>query len=274
MNAFKKLKQSISNKNNLLCVGLDPNPSNFPNKYSKDAKGIIEFNKMIIESTKEFAVSYKLNFAFYERFGVEGYKAIESTLEMIPEDIFTIADAKRGDIGNTSKAYADSVFKSFSFDSVTVAPYMGYDSIGPFLDYKEKIVFVLALTSNPSAEDFQKQSISNKYLFEEVLEKSSQWASHENLGYVVGATKADELKEIRSNYPDRIFLIPGLGAQGGDAEASLNANAGGPALFNVSRGIIAPKEEGDFRSLVKEKAKHFSNLLRVSNDSNSGPARA
>lgn len=256
----------------MLCVGLDPDPEKFPSAFSKDVNGLIEFNKAVIEETKDVASSYKINFAFYERFGVKGFEAIEKTLEMIPSDIFTIADAKRGDIGNTSKAYAISVFESFSFDSVTVAPYMGYDSIGPFLDFKEKFVFLLALTSNPGASDFQKVTIQNEaFLFEKVLEQSSKWATYENLGYVVGATKPEELAKIRNEYSDRVFLIPGLGAQGGDAEASLRSNAGGPALFNVSRGIIYAGIESDFRAKIREKAQYFSEILRLSNDSHTRP---
>ena len=265
--AYNKLVERVDETGNLLCIGLDPVIEKLPEGLSNDVNGIKEFCISIINSTKDLASSYKINFAFFESFGTPGYAVIEDIMDAIPDNVFTIADAKRGDIGNTSKAYAKSFFEYFSFDSVTVAPYMGYDSVGPFLEFDEKMVFLLALTSNPGSKDFQKQHLTNSFLYQKVLAESSKWADHQQLGYVVGATNPNELEDIRNDYPDRVLLIPGLGAQGGDAEKTLAANRNTTSLFNVSRGIIYSFDSENYENQIREKAIEFANILKVNNDS-------
>ena len=223
-----------------MCVGLDTDIRKLPDGISRDVSGMLEFNKAIIEATSEFAVSYKLNTAFYESLGAAGWELMEKTLELIPNNVFTIADAKRGDIGNTSSLYARAFFETLSFDSITVNPYMGQDSVSPFLAFEGKWSILLALTSNAGSQDFQVLKTPEGQVFEEVLKKSSAWGNAENTMYVVGATRAEELSRIRKIIPDHFLLVPGVGAQGGSLEEvckyGITKNVG--LLVNSSRKII------------------------------------
>jgi orotidine-5'-phosphate decarboxylase len=257
-----QLFEQIKQKKSYLCVGLDTDIQKIPAHLLKHKDPIFEFNRQIIDATHEHAVAYKPNIAFYEALGAKGWESLQKTLAYIPKDCFTIADAKRGDIGNTSGLYARAFFDKASsgldFDSVTVAPYMGEDSVTPFLTFPEKWVILLALTSNGGSKDFQTLPISaEKQLFEEVITKSQTWASSEQLMYVVGATKADMLTHIRSLAPEHFLLVPGVGAQGGSlAEVSkygMNAMCG--LLVNSSRAIIYASNGLDFATKAGEEAK-------------------
>ncbi len=257
-----QLFEQILQKQSYLCVGLDTDIQKIPKHLLQTEDPIFEFNKQIIDATKQFAVAYKPNIAFYEAFGAKGWESLQKTLEYIPEDCFTIADAKRGDIGNTSGLYARAFFDKKSsgleFDSVTVAPYMGEDSVTPFLDFEGKWVILLALTSNSGSKDFQNLVTTNeKELFEEVLTKSQEWGNAEQLMYVVGATKADMLQSIRKIVPEHFLLVPGVGAQGGSLEEvskyGMNSHCG--LLVNSSRAIIYASSGEDFAEKAAFEAK-------------------
>lgn len=263
MNSYEKLKNSITKAGNLLCVGLDTDINKMPDIFSKNVSGLIDFNKTIIEATKDLAASYKINFAFYEQYGTDGFQALKKTFEMLPSSAFSIADAKRGDIGNTSNAYAKSVFEYFGADSITVNPYMGYDSINPFFEFPDKMVFILALTSNKGSWDYQKLICDGKEIYKYVIEKTSQSFDIEQTGYVVGATHPSELAEIRKIIPDHTLLLPGVGAQGGNIAAVMKANNNGPALINVSRAVIYPKGTSKFEDLVRNQAEFFAHAMKV-----------
>jgi orotidine-5'-phosphate decarboxylase len=218
-----QLFEQIKIKNSFLCVGLDTDLDKIPSHLHKEADPIFEFNKQIIDQTADFAVAYKPNIAFYEALGPKGWESLQKTLDYIPKDIFTIADAKRGDIGNTSGLYAKAFFETMDFDSITVAPYMGIDSVSPFLSYKNKWVILLALTSNEGSMDFQLSELKNgKPVYQEVLEKSSKWGNPDNMMYVVGATRGEKIGEVRKIVPEHFFLVPGVGAQGGSLEDVAN----------------------------------------------------
>ena len=262
MKAYDKLKNKESENNSIVCVGLDIVIDKMPSHISKDMDGMLQFNKAIIDNTKDLVSSYKVNFAFYEQYGIQGMKLLKETIDYIPEDIHVIGDAKRGDIGNTSKAYAKAVFEEFNCDSITVSPYMGSDSINPFLSYNEKMVFLLCLTSNPGSKDFEKLKAGEQHLYEKVLNKSSEWADSEQLGYVVGATHSSELKNVREQAPDRYFLIPGVGAQGGNPAEVVKSNLNGPAIINSSRGIIyAGGDSKEFADYSRKSALDLRNKL-------------
>jgi orotidine-5'-phosphate decarboxylase len=253
----QELIQQIKEKRSFLCVGLDTDLSKIPTHLLDTEDPIFEFNKAIIDATKDFCVAYKPNIAFYECLGTKGWETLEKTLNYIPKNIFTIADAKRGDIGNTSTYYAKTFFEYLNFDSVTIAPYMGEDSVTPFLAFENKWAIVLALTSNQGALDFQ--SIKNnegKELFKSVLEKTSTWGSKENLMYVVGATRSEQIGEVRKIVPNHFFLVPGVGAQGGSLEDVTNYgwNDECGLLVNSSRGIIYASKEVDFAEKAKLEA--------------------
>lgn len=250
--SYQKLKDSIKEKSTLLCVGLDSDASKIPDKYGDSPKSLLEFNKRIIELTAEYAAAYKINFAFYEKYGWRGFKIIEETLNLIPENIFTIADAKRGDIGNTGQQYASSIFDYFNFDSVTVAPYMGEDSVKPFLEYDAKFTFLLGLTSNKGFQDFQMLEIDKKNFYHKVFESSSKWADYKTLGYVTGATHPKQLEELRNLYPDRVFLIPGVGSQGGKPDEVKLANKNQYSFVNVSRSVIFAGDDEDIIAECKK----------------------
>lgn len=265
----KELIQQIKKKQSFLCVGLDADINKIPKHLLKYADPIFEFNKQIIDATKDLCVAYKPNIAFYEAYGIKGWESLQKTIEYIPSDIFTIADAKRGDIGNTSKMYAQAFFETMNFDSITVAPYMGEDSVTPFLEFKNKWVILLALTSNKGADDFQFfESRQEGKLFQKVLRKSQEWGTDENLMYVVGATRPEMFKEIREISPDNFLLVPGVGAQGGElsevCKYGMNKDVG--LLINSSRGIIYAGNEENFALKSREEAmkiqKEMAQLLK------------
>jgi orotidine-5'-phosphate decarboxylase len=252
-----ELIRQIKVKQSFLCVGLDSDLDKIPQFLKSYENPILEFNKRIIDATKDYCVAYKPNIAFYERLGSKGWDTLEATLEYIPKEIFTIADAKRGDIGNTAGMYAKTFFETYNFDSVTVAPYMGADSVKPFLEVKDKWAIVLGLTSNQGASDFQYQQLKNgKKLFEEVLSKTKSWGTEENLMFVVGATKAEELTIIRKIIPNHFLLVPGVGAQGGSLDDvckyGLSKDVG--LLINSSRGIIYASKDTDFENEARKAA--------------------
>ncbi len=254
----QELIQQIKEKRSFLCVGLDTDLEKIPPHLLEMEDPIFEFNKAIIDATKEYCVAYKPNIAFYECLGIKGWQSLEKTLKYIPENIFTIADAKRGDIGNTSSYYAKTFFEYLNCDSVTIAPYMGEDSITPFLDFKNKWAIVLALTSNKGALDFQAiKNQEGKELYKSVLEKTATWGTPENLMYVVGATRAEQIGEVRKVVPDHFFLVPGVGAQGGSLEDVCNYgwNDDCGLLVNSSRGIIYASNKEDFAEAAKYEAK-------------------
>jgi orotidine-5'-phosphate decarboxylase len=265
-----ELFENIKKKNSFLCVGLDTDVTKIPKHLLDSEDPIFEFNKQIIDATKDLCVSYKPNMAFYETQGSKGWISLEKTISYINQnctDIFTIADAKRGDIGNTSKMYAKAFLETLNFDSITVAPYMGEDSVAPFLEYKNKWVIVLALTSNKGAFDFQtlalnpifvNQSgiIGEQLLYQHVLETSTKWSNPDNMMYVIGATKAEMLSDIRKIIPDSFLLVPGVGAQGGSlhdvAKYGMNKECG--LLVNSSRGIIYAGTGEDFAEKARAEA--------------------
>lgn len=256
----KQLFEQIQLKKSFLCVGLDPVPENLPEHLLQYEDPVFEFNRQLIDATKDLCVAYKPNTAFYEAMGRRGWESLQKTWEYLPKDTFTIADAKRGDIGNTSAMYADAFFNreksGLGFDAITVAPYMGKDSVGPFLDYEGKWVILLALTSNAGHSDFQLAETGNGRLYEEVIRVSSSWAGPEQLMYVVGATRGAEFARIRKLAPESFLLVPGVGAQGGSlAEVcayGMNDSCG--LLVNSSRGIIYAGKGKDFADRAREEA--------------------
>lgn len=264
-----QLFDNIKKKKSFLCVGLDSDIQKIPESLLSEKDPVFEFNRRIIDSTARYTVAYKPNVAFYESRGAEGWISLTKTSEYIKEnypDIFVIADAKRGDIGNTSKLYARAFFEENSFDAVTVAPYMGEDSVLPFLSYSERWVILLALTSNKGAEDFQYHNESGVRLFESVLKKAIEWGNEDQLMFVVGATRADMLADIRKIVPDHFLLIPGVGAQGGSLEEvvryGLNSKCG--LLVNSSRGIIFADSGDSFDKVAGEKAAELAKQMAVS----------
>jgi len=251
----QELFQNIQRKQSYLCIGLDTDIKKIPAHLLTEPDPVFAFNKQIIDATADLCVAYKPNIAFYEALGPNGWESLEKTLLYIPKDIFTIADAKRGDIGNTSELYARTFFDYYHFDSVTVAPYMGEDSVKPFLIKPDKWVILLALTSNPGAADFQvlplgasAEADGQKFLFEEVLEKSQAWASTDQLMFVVGATRTDYIERVRKKVPNHFLLVPGVGAQGGSLKeiSRLALNKTGGLLVNSSRNIIYASSGQDF----------------------------
>jgi len=262
----KAIFDQIQKKASFLCVGLDTDLSKIPHHLLQEKDPVFEFNRRIIDATADFAVAYKPNIAFYEALGPKGWESLQQTLEYIPKNIFTIADAKRGDIGNTSSLYAKAFFETMDFDSITVAPYMGVDSVRPFLEFKDKWVILLALTSNEGSKDFQLIiSRDGKPLFQEVLEKSALWGTPENLMYVVGATRGEKIAEVRKIVPDHFFLVPGVGAQGGSLEevAKYGMNSQCGLLVNSSRGIIYAAKDQHFAAAAKSEAKKLQQEMEV-----------
>lgn len=255
-----QLFEQIKQKRSFLCVGLDPVLEKIPAHLLKYDNPILEFNKQIIDATADLCVAYKPNTAFFECMGVKGWETLVKTWEYFPKDIFTIADAKRGDIGNTSARYAETFFNAersgMSFDSVTVAPYMGKDSVSPFLTFPEKWVILLALTSNEGSQDFQVKQSDGQKLYEQVISTSSQWADSNQLMYVIGATKPEEFKNVRRLAPDHFLLVPGVGAQGGSlaavCEHGLTHNCG--LLVNAARSIIYAGDGLDFAEKARKEA--------------------
>ncbi|SDG54161.1 orotidine-5'-phosphate decarboxylase [Pedobacter terrae] len=256
----QQLFEQIQKKRSFLCVGLDSSLDKIPQHLLKYENPILEFNKQIIDATKDLCVAYKPNTAFYECYGKKGWETLTETWKYIPQDIFSIADAKRGDIGNTSAMYAETFFNAasseMSFDSVTVAPYMGSDSVTPFLNFKDKWVILLALTSNVGHADFQLQEVGADRLFEKVIKTSQTWATDEQMMYVVGATRGAAFGDVRKLAPEHFLLVPGVGAQGGDlsevCKYGLNSQCG--LLINSSRGIIYASQGADFAERAREEA--------------------
>jgi len=261
-----ELFEQIKKKNSYLCVGLDADITKIPKHLLATADPVFEFNKQIIDATKEFSVAYKPNIAFYEALGPKGWESLQKTLDYIPKDCFTIADAKRGDIGNTSSLYAKAYFQQMNFDSITVAPYMGEDSVKPFLEFPNKWVILLIHTSNPGSVDFQQlETRDGKYVYEEVIFASQRWATANEMMYVVGATKADKIGTIRALAPDHFFLVPGVGAQGGDLEAvskaGMNSQCG--LLVNSSRAIIYASAGEDFADAARKEASNVKGEMTI-----------
>ncbi len=261
------LFSNIKKKKSYLCIGLDSAIEKIPSCLSTSKRVVFDFNKEIVDATAQYAVAYKPNLAFYESRGVKGWSDLELTVEYIKSnhpDIFLIADAKRGDIGNTSAMYAKAFFENMKFDAVTVAPYMGKDSVQPFLSFTDKYVIILALTSNQSAADFQYfASKKDKPLFSEVIDVSKKWGNKDNIMYVVGATKASMLALIRQQIPDHFLLVPGIGAQGGDlnevSEYGINKQCG--LLINASRSVIFAGNQKDFAAKAAEEAKNIQSEM-------------
>ncbi len=264
MNRHQLIEQ-IKEKRSYLCIGLDPDFNKIPKHLQPYSDAIFEFNKAIIDATKDYCVAYKINTAFYEAQGLKGWEAMEKTLSYIPATHFKIADAKRGDIGNTSSKYAKAFFETLQFDAVTVAPYMGEDSIRPFLEYKNKWTIVLSLTSNKGASDFELQKIGEEYLYEKVLRTVTQWGSPDNLMFVAGATQAVELSNIRKIIPNNFLLVPGVGFQGGSLKDvsvhGMNKDCG--LLVNVSRVIIYASGDERFAEEAKIIAQQYQHEMSI-----------
>jgi orotidine-5'-phosphate decarboxylase len=276
----QQLVEQIFSKQTYLCVGLDTDRTKIPQHLQSHPDAVFEFNKQIIDATKDHCVGYKINTAFYEAEGVKGWETLEKTVNYIPSTHFTIADAKRGDIGNTSSQYAKAFFETLNFDAITVAPYMGEDSVKPFLAYKNKWTIVLGLTSNTGAKDFELQKIlvqkellyegmhttkqQTKFLYETVLETVSAWGHEENLMFVVGATQSDEFLNIRRFTPNHFYLVPGVGAQGGSlkevSEKAMTADCG--LLVNASRAIIYASNGEDFVEAAAKAAKAYADEMK------------
>ncbi len=261
----QELQEQIRQKKSMLCIGLDTDLDKIPDHLKSSEDPLFEFNKAIIDATHRYTVAYKPNIAFYEAYGLSGWQSLEKTINYLNReypDIFTIADAKRGDIGNTSLRYAEGFLKKLNFHSITVAPYMGSDSVKPFLQVEGKWVILLALTSNPGATDFQTTSLNTyklsepEMLYEKVLRISSEWGTPENMMYVVGATQAEYLKKIRNIIPEHFLLIPGVGAQGGNLQEVLKYGMGQEPnlLINSSRGIIYASDQRDFAEEAQKAA--------------------
>ncbi len=258
----EKLVEIIKSRQSFLCVGLDPDLDKIPSHLLEKEDPIFEFNKAIIDATRDYCVAYKPNLAFYECVGLSGWQSLQKTIEYIGNSHFTIADAKRGDIGNTSRKYAEAFFQHMAFDSITIAPYMGRDSVKPFLGFDDKWVILLALTSNPGADDFQLKSMEDgaEKLYERVIKTSSTWGTASDMMYVVGATRPEYLREIRNLIPDHFLLVPGVGAQGGSlsevAENGMNADVG--LLVNASRSVIYASSGEDFAEAAQAEARRIS----------------
>ena len=262
----KQLIEQIQLKKSYLCVGLDTDISKIPAHLQTYPDAVFEFNKQIIDATQDLCVAYKINTAFYEAMGVKGWLAMEKTVNYIPKNQFTIADAKRGDIGNTSTQYAKAFFEAMDFDAITVAPYMGEDSVKPFLEFKNKWAIVLGLTSNAGSKDFEQLRLvredkneSGEYLYETVLKKVSTWGTDENLMFVVGATKASDFENIRKIIPNHFLLVPGVGFQGGSladvSKFGMNKDFG--LLVNASRAIIYASDKEDFATEARAIAQQY-----------------
>jgi orotidine-5'-phosphate decarboxylase len=259
------LIEQIRSMQNYLCVGLDTDPGKIPLTLAHLKDPVFEFNKRIVDATRDHCVAYKINTAFYEVSGAPGWESMQKTVEYIPSTHFKIADAKRGDIGNTSTLYARTFFETLSFDAVTVAPYMGEDSIRPFLDYPDKWTILLGLTSNTGAADFELQQHQNGLLYESVIRKASQWGTTENLMFVIGATKAEWFTRIRAITPKHFYLVPGVGTQGGSlqeiSEKAMNKDVG--LLVNASRAIIYAGSGDDFAERAGSVAAGYASEMGV-----------
>jgi len=255
-----ELIAQIRKKHSFLCVGLDPDPERMPAKYRRTPDGVVEFCRKIIDATREYCVAYKPNIAFFEALGREGWDVLYKVAEYLPRECFLIADAKRADIGNSSRMYARAFFEEMNFDAVTVAPYMGSDSVVPFLEYKDKWTILLALTSNLGSQDFQMiTDVEGMPLHERVIKTATEWGTPENLMFVIGATHPNMLNDVRGMAPDHFFLVPGVGAQGGDlrsvAQTALTDDVG--LLINSTRAVIYASQGEDFAVKAGEKAREY-----------------
>ncbi len=268
----KQLIEQIQQKKSYLCVGLDTDLAKIPSHLQAHPDAVFEFNKQIIDATQDLCVAYKINTAFYEAMGLKGWEAMEKTVQYIPKEQFVIADAKRGDIGNTSSQYAKAFFEALNFDAITVAPYMGEDSVKPFLEFENKWAIVLGLTSNTGSKDFEQLKLAredmnhggqNEFLYETILKKVSSWGTNENLMFVVGATKASDLEHIRKIIPDHFLLVPGVGFQGGSLKEvsayGLIKDCG--LLVNASRAIIYASEGLDFADEARAIAQQYQSEM-------------
>ena len=264
MIALQKINNKTENSFHI-CVGLDTDIEKLPDHLKNKNDSEFIFNKEIIEATKDIAAAYKINFAFYEKNGIDGLKVLEKTLSLIPSDILTIADAKRGDIGNTSLMYAKSIFEHYQFDSITINPYMGTDSVEPFLNNPDKLVFILALTSNKGSNDFQKQKLADgSFLFQRVISKIHSWNKSSNCGIVFGATNDKELDENLDLIGNLPLLLPGIGAQGGNLNnivRALSSKRKNDYLINVSRGILYKSNEEDFSKRTREELLNYNSEI-------------
>ncbi|MDA3862131.1 MAG: orotidine-5'-phosphate decarboxylase [Melioribacteraceae bacterium] len=265
MTPKEKLRQKL-NKGLHVCVGLDTDINKIPLHLRDNENAILEFNKAIINDTHDIAAAYKVNFAFYEKEGAKGMELLSHTLKLIPDDVFVIGDAKRGDIGNTSLMYAQSMFNHYRLDASTLSPYMGYDSLSPFIEYAENINFILALTSNPGSYDFEKLDLaSGKKVYQEVIGKVNSWNNNNNLGIVFGATNLEELKNNIQNFGDLFILLPGVGAQGGDLESivkTFKENSNNNYLINVSRALIYADGTENFAKVSREALLNYNSQIK------------
>jgi orotidine-5'-phosphate decarboxylase len=260
----QQLTEHIRSTGTYLCVGLDTDKTKIPKHLLSHADPVFEFNRQIIDATKDHCVAYKINTAFYESEGAKGWETMERTVNYIPSTHFKIADAKRGDIGNTSSQYAKAFFETLAFDAITVAPYMGEDSVRPFLEYKDKWTILLGLTSNSGARDFELQPAGAGLLYEKVLTTAAQWGTPDNLMFVIGATQADWFESIRRLTPDHFYLVPGVGSQGGSLEAvsakAMNTDVG--LLVNASRAIIFASSKEDFTEAATRVAADYHREMK------------
>lgn len=261
----QQLTEQIFNKKSYLCIGLDTDITKIPRHLQSHPEAVYEFNRQIIDATKDHCVSYKINTAFYEALGLKGWEALEKTVHYIPDTHFKIADAKRGDIGNTSAQYAKAFFETLNFDAITVAPYMGEDSIKPFLEHKDKWTILLGLTSNAGARDFELQKAGDEYLYEKVLKTASGWGTPDNLMFVIGATQADEFINIRKLTPQHFYLVPGVGTQGGSlkeiSKKAMTEDCG--LLVNVSRAVIYASNGEDFADEASLVAQQYQDEMSI-----------
>ena len=266
MKFVERLIEITRKKDSLLCIGLDTDTEKIPKKLANEKDRVFSFNKKIIDETNDLAAAYKINTAFYEANGVNGWISLSKTINYIPDDVIIIADVKRSDIGNTAKMYAKAFFSELEADAVTVNPYLGGDSLMPFIEYNDKGVFILCLTSNPGAQDFQKLKINEKFLYQIIAEKIKIINKNNNCGLVVGATFPEELKNIREIVPDMPLLIPGIGAQGGDLEKTIVYGTDSNnelALINSSRGIIYKSIGDDFAQAARKAAEELKNRINL-----------
>jgi orotidine-5'-phosphate decarboxylase len=261
----KELAEQIFLKKSYLCIGLDTDLGKIPKHLQSFSDPVFEFNRRIIDATKDYCVSYKINTAFYEANGIRGWETMERTVNYIPSTHFKIADAKRGDIGNTSAQYAKAFFETLNFDAITVAPYMGEDSVKPFLEHKDKWTILLGLTSNAGAKDFELQKSGDGFLYERVLQTAGKWGSEDNLMFVIGATQSDEFINIRKLTPNHFYLVPGVGTQGGSlkeiSQKALIKDCG--LLVNVSRAVIYASNSEDFADEASIIAQRYSDEMNI-----------
>jgi orotidine-5'-phosphate decarboxylase len=266
MTFTQKLYEIQNQKDSLLCIGLDVDLEKIPKFLLTHKNPVLEFNRQIIEATSDLVCAFKPNLAFYEALGEQGLVALRETLKFIPKNIISLGDGKRGDIGNTSERYAKSLFSDFGFDAITVNPYMGSDSVEPFIQSSDRGIFVLTLTSNPGSRDFQRLKVGSKPLYEKVAQATKKWNSNQNIGLVVGATHPKELQRIRRIVPDVPILIPGIGKQGGDLRSAVQygcAKQGRLAIINASRSIIYASDGTDFAEAARIEAKKMLTEIRT-----------